>query len=142
MRSDELARSHRSGSERGRRTEFTWDWRFALADPPNAHQPDYDDSGWRRLDLPLGTDNGRQEDRENFTSPVRRAYQGKVLAIVTAGARVTAKLGAAAPGVEWTGSSGSITFDPVRTTSVRLHLASAAPASAGGFPRIAELSPK
>ncbi|MEV6237413.1 glycoside hydrolase family 2 TIM barrel-domain containing protein [Lentzea sp. NPDC051838] len=187
----------------------------------------------------VGTDNGRQEDRENFTSPVRSAYQGKVLAIVTHGARVTAKLGAATPRpaadasysgaattlpqhlvdgdpatawsnfytkaqtpqltatslshatdwvalnfqqrtigkltarfvtggtyalpkaidvrywdgakytpvtglrVTWAGESGApstITFDPVATTSVRLHLTSAAPGTAGGFFRISELS--
>jgi beta-galactosidase len=35
-----------------RSTEFTKDWRFVLADPPNAHQLDHDDSAWRRLDLP------------------------------------------------------------------------------------------
>jgi beta-galactosidase len=45
----------------------------------------------------VGTDNGRPEDEENFTKPVRSAFQGKALAIVTAGARVRAKLGAARP---------------------------------------------
>ncbi|MEU0882261.1 glycoside hydrolase family 2 TIM barrel-domain containing protein [Lentzea sp. NPDC005914] len=187
----------------------------------------------------VGTDNGRQEDRENFTSPVRHAYQGKALAIVTRGAQVTAKLGAAPASppadasysgaaatlpqhmidgkpetawsnfytkaqtpqlaatslshatdwvalnsaarkvekltatfttggvyalpkeigvrywdgtryvpvtglnVAWAGESGApstITFDPVTTTSVRLYLTSAAPGTAGGFFRIAELS--
>ncbi|MGP3979556.1 glycoside hydrolase family 2 protein [Streptomyces sp. KR80] len=43
----------------------------------------------------VGTDNGREEDAENFTSPVRRAYNGKVLAVVTAGTKVTATLGPA-----------------------------------------------
>ncbi|GLZ33786.1 beta-galactosidase [Lentzea sp. NBRC 105346] len=59
--------------------------------PSADHQITFDVTGGRVV----GTDNGRQEDKENFTSPVRRAYHGKVLAIVTAGAQVTARLGAA-----------------------------------------------
>lgn len=35
-----------------RRSSFDGQWRFILGDPSNAHLPDFDDSGWRTLDLP------------------------------------------------------------------------------------------
>ncbi|MFS8103062.1 DUF4982 domain-containing protein [Lentzea alba] len=60
----------------------------------------------------VGTDNGRQEDRENFTASTRRAYHGKALAIVTAGARVTARLGAPSPrppaDASYSGAAGTL----------------------------------
>jgi len=28
------------------------DWRFTLGDPPGAEKPDFDDSSWRKLDVP------------------------------------------------------------------------------------------
>ncbi len=59
--------------------------------PSAGNQITFDVTGGRVV----GTDNGRQEDEENFKASVRHAYQGKALAIVTRGARVTAKLGAA-----------------------------------------------
>tara|TARA_R110002167_G_scaffold137291_1_gene324190 strand:- start:504 stop:3608 length:3105 start_codon:yes stop_codon:yes gene_type:complete len=31
---------------------FNHDWQFSLDEQPNAHQPDYDDSGWRTLAVP------------------------------------------------------------------------------------------
>ena len=34
------------------RTSFDSDWRFALGEHPGAAAPDFDDGGWRRLDLP------------------------------------------------------------------------------------------
>ena len=65
----------------------------------------------------VGTDNGREEDLENFTSPVRHAYNGKLLAIVTAGSRVTAKLGAAPlpPAVDASYSGGQDTIPAAMT---------------------------
>lgn len=35
-----------------RKTDFTDDWRFSLSDSPDYSRPDFDDSGWRTLDLP------------------------------------------------------------------------------------------
>ncbi|SDY12266.1 beta-galactosidase [Amycolatopsis xylanica] len=57
--------------------------------PDADNQVTFEVSGGRLV----GTDNGREEDTENFTSAVRHAYHGKLVAIVTAGATVRAKLG-------------------------------------------------
>ncbi|MFB6343691.1 glycoside hydrolase family 2 TIM barrel-domain containing protein [Saccharicrinis sp. FJH62] len=35
-----------------RKQLFDFDWKFALGDYPDAAKPDFDDSGWRHLDLP------------------------------------------------------------------------------------------
>ncbi len=40
------------GENDGRRTDFTADWMFWLGDDEAASTPDYDDSGWRKLNLP------------------------------------------------------------------------------------------
>lgn len=38
--------------DNGRRIDFTTGWTFNLGDDESASAPDYDDSGWRRLNLP------------------------------------------------------------------------------------------
>lgn len=38
--------------DNGRRTDFTTGWTFQLGDDEAASAPDYDDSGWRKLNLP------------------------------------------------------------------------------------------
>jgi beta-galactosidase len=49
-----LAKSIGSGTPRTpvRDLPFDSDWRFFLGDAPHAERPEFDDSGWRRLDLP------------------------------------------------------------------------------------------
>lgn len=38
--------------DNGRRVDFTTGWTFNLGDDESASAPDYDDSGWRKLNLP------------------------------------------------------------------------------------------
>ncbi len=42
----------RNSSSLREKINFNEGWRFLLADEPNASKPDFDDSGWRSLDLP------------------------------------------------------------------------------------------
>jgi beta-galactosidase len=48
-----LANSANRGAQTAQRdSPFDADWRFFLGDAAHAEQPEFDDSGWRRLDLP------------------------------------------------------------------------------------------
>jgi len=40
------------GKTNDRKQKFDYDWSFHLGDEPAAAKPDFDDSGWRKLDLP------------------------------------------------------------------------------------------
>ena len=69
------AHQHRAPA---RSSDFNAGWRFALGDPAGAQQPGFDDSAWRRVDLPHDwsieldpTPEGRHEQRHGL--PARRA---------------------------------------------------------------------
>jgi beta-galactosidase len=47
------------------RTLFDEDWKFVLSDPKGAEDADFDDGGWRMLDLPHGWSVEGKFDRKN-----------------------------------------------------------------------------
>jgi beta-galactosidase len=103
-------------------------------------------------------DNGRQENAYGYTVPSMPAFNGRALAVVGATRepgtiRVTAAVegllkttvtlvsvpASLVPGIPGTSEATTISFDPVRTSSVRLTMTSPAPGTADGFLAIAEL---
>lgn len=108
------------------RTSFDANWMFIKGDTADAQDVDFDDAGWRRLNLPhdwsiegpfsedqsrgrggahlpagIGVDNGNPSSHEPFQADRRKTFNGLCLAIVESTAtpgeiRVTAS----APGLD------------------------------------------
>ena len=58
---------------------FDRDWRFHLGDVKNGQKPDFDDSAWRKLDVPhdWAIEGGQVAERQNL--PILNVVQGKWL---------------------------------------------------------------
>jgi hypothetical protein len=131
--------------------DFGQDWKFVLVNPNvtndptgaygNAYQPGFDDSNWQAVDVPHdwaiyltpvdlpGTSSG--------TGPLARPA---TIAVSHWNGREFVPVRNLA--IDWaTGSNQptTLTFDPVRSSQLRLDMTSAAPGTGGGFLMIAEL---
>ena len=54
---------------------FDYDWKFALGDYPEASKPDFDDSEWRKLDLPHDWSIEGEFDKNNPTGVMVPIYR-------------------------------------------------------------------
>ena len=98
-----------ANSRPGKKVSFNQDWRFQLGDVSNAQNAGFNNSQWRKLNLPhdrsitlvpaadnlikfeltgqgaiVGVDNGNQISHESFKAKQRKAFHGMALAIVQA----------------------------------------------------------